>query len=120
MKNSLYLWLAILWMALIWVVSSIPAQELPELRILGFDKLAHFGVYFVWGMFVNLHLKARQCKPRVRLIVFCLMIISAGLDEYHQRFIPGRSVSIYDFVANALGLLTAATLGRWLVYRSQG
>jgi VanZ family protein len=118
MKKSLYLWLAILWMALIWTLSSMPAKELPEFKLLGIDKLAHFAVYFVWGMLINMHLRAKRGNVRIHVIVFTLMIISAALDENHQRFIPGRSVSIYDFLANALGLLTAWSFGRLFMLRS--
>jgi VanZ family protein len=47
----------------------------------------------------------------VYLGVFAIMWISAALDEYHQRFIPGRSVSIYDFYANSVGLIIAFLTG---------
>lgn len=119
MKKSLYLVLAMLWMALIWLLSSLPAKELPDVEIMGIDKLAHFSIYFIWGLLVNLYLIKRKGSLRAYLMAYTLMLISAALDEYHQILIPGRSVSIYDFLANSSGLIAALAIGRILCSRRQ-
>ena len=103
--------LTLLWWALIWILSSVPSDDLPSLQILSIDKLAHIGVYFVLGFLVNSWLKTRQIKASKRSLIYLALLCSALLDEYHQSLIPGRSVSIYDFLANALGLGFAWTAG---------
>ncbi|HPN40601.1 MAG TPA: VanZ family protein [Candidatus Cloacimonadota bacterium] len=103
--------LTLLWWALIWILSSVPSDDLPSLQIFSSDKLAHIGVYFVLGLLVNSWLKTRQIKASKRSLIYLALLCSALLDEYHQTFIPGRSVSIYDFLANALGLGFAWTAG---------
>jgi len=113
MKKSFLLMLAILWMAIIWIISSIPSKDLPSFSMFGIDKLAHFGVYFVWGILVNLYLKTCGAGKKVYWIVYLMMLIAAALDEYHQKYIPGRSVTVYDFMANAAGLLSAYAARRY-------
>ena len=34
-------------------------------------------------------------------------MLYAGIDEYTQRFVPGRYPDFYDFVADSLGLWSA-------------
>lgn len=92
------------WWILIWIVSSLPSDDLPSLQILSVDKLAHCAVYFVLGWLMNLWLGRKAVKASRRNLIFVLLLISALADEYHQSFIPGRSVSVFDFLANALGL----------------
>jgi len=59
---------------------------------------------------------------RVRVIGFYW--VYAGILEYLQRFSPDRHVSIWDFVASALGafcgVLASALLSRTLISRSNG
>ncbi|NLK49424.1 MAG: VanZ family protein [Candidatus Cloacimonetes bacterium] len=99
--------LTIIWWVAIWVVSSLPADELPTVDEVGVDKLAHVGVYFILGILLDTWLRRKGLTLKQRLGVFALAVISAFADEYHQHFIPGRSVSIWDFVANASGLVLA-------------
>ncbi|MDY0127085.1 MAG: VanZ family protein [Candidatus Cloacimonadaceae bacterium] len=94
----------ILWMLLIWTVSSLPAKDLPSVDIWGFDKLAHLGIYLIWGILAVLFLSKRKSSTAVVCFSFSLMLLIAALDEYHQHYIPGRQVSGYDLLANATGL----------------
>ncbi|MDZ4182846.1 MAG: VanZ family protein [Candidatus Cloacimonadaceae bacterium] len=96
---------ALIWLAGIWTASSIPAEDMPSIKVISIDKLAHVGVYFVLALLVNRSLLNYRVKRNYALMVYLLLLISAGMDEYHQYFIPGRSVSIYDFIANGIGLL---------------
>lgn len=41
------------------------------------------------------------------------------LDEYHQSFVPGRSVEFYDFLADCGGALLYTAIF-WLVQRRNG
>lgn len=71
----------------------------------GMDKLAHMAAYavlaastlFAFGKQKNVHPQ----KAIVLTVVFCLLY---GLsDEFHQSFIPGRTVSVYDLLADGVG-----------------
>ncbi|MFA7543529.1 MAG: VanZ family protein [Candidatus Cloacimonadaceae bacterium] len=114
MKQRIWLWLCILWMLLIWVLSSIPSQQLPSYNVIGLDKIAHFGVYFVWGILANLWFYYRQFSGKKVWAIGLIMLALAAADESHQYFIPGRDLSIYDFFANALGLISAFVAFKYL------
>ena len=106
MKPRLLMTLTILWMCLIWLVSSIPAKEIPELDVMALDKLAHFSIYCIWAVLGRLLMQSRSNRPLECTLLLVLMLSLAVLDEYHQNWIPGRSVSIYDLYANFFGILT--------------
>ena len=110
MKAKHYLILMLAWMALIWILSSLPSDNLPSIDIWGIDKLAHLGIYLVWGVLAVLYLLKRQASAGVVCISFAIMLIIAALDEFHQHYIPGRQVSLYDLLANASGLVLAFIL----------
>ncbi len=110
MKARHYLILMLAWMALIWILSSLPSKNLPSIKIWGFDKLAHLGVYLVWGILAGLYLSKRKASTKMACLSFFTMLLIAALDEYHQHYIPGREVSGYDLLANASGLLLAFVL----------
>lgn len=74
------------------------------------DKLGHLGMY---GLFAVLGYWA---VPRTRPFLFlCLAIIGfSGLMEILQSFMPGRMMSVYDFIANTVGVVLGALLARVL------
>jgi len=101
---------SLLWLCVIWTLSSIPSKDLPSFNILGFDKLAHTCVYFILGMLINLWMKPRGLKTYQVIFVYALLLLSATADEFHQYYIPGRSVVVYDLMANCAGLALALGL----------
>jgi VanZ family protein len=98
--------LTIFWMCLIWLVSSIPAKGIPELDVMALDKLAHFSIYCIWAVLGRLLMQSRSNRPLECTLLLIFMLSLAVLDEYHQNWIPGRSVSTYDLYANFFGILT--------------
>lgn len=109
-NRAMYPWL--FWLSLIWIVSSIPSDSLPSYKIIGIDKLAHFAQYLILGLLVNRWLKRMDLKGRKCIYVYGLLLILAIIDELHQVYIPGRSVSVYDCLANGSGLV-----GAYLIHR---
>lgn len=95
----------LLWWIAIWVVSSTPSNKLPSVRILGWDKLGHTLVYFVLALLINRSLLLLRIRKNQAALLYSIVLLTAAMDEYHQVFIPGRSVSVWDFVANSFGLL---------------
>lgn len=101
----------ILWLCAIWGLSSIPSDSLNTPKILGFDKLAHIGVYCVLGLLINRAFKGRKVSAPMRFLVYALLLLNAAIDEYHQKFIPGRSVSGWDLLANSIGIISGFVAG---------
>ncbi len=108
-------------MAGIFFLSHQPGGTLPLPALPGLDKLAHFAVY---GLLAASLISAcrpglRQLRPgRVAAIAILWCLLYGLTDEFHQSFIPGRSVSFLDILADTLGAL-AVSLG-WLLARRTG
>jgi len=81
-------------------------------------KLAHFLAFFVLGIFTPLAVRltipvVRSSKWAPFLISFCILFVIASLDEYHQMFVSGRTMSISDIILDMQGVMTgfAVTFG---------
>ncbi|MFO8145694.1 MAG: VanZ family protein [Candidatus Syntrophosphaera sp.] len=94
----------VVWLIVIWTLSSIPAKKLSSVNILGTDKLLHIGQYLILSLLVNHSLKLLNAKHGIVSWVYLILLVMAGLDEWHQCLIPERSVSVWDFIANGIGL----------------
>ncbi len=100
---------ALVWAGIIYFVSSLHKVPTPSLDMLSWDKAAHFGVFAIFGILL------------VRAFKGCLVpafVVGVGwgaLDEVHQLFVAGRTSSVYDFIADAAGVITA--VGGVLLFR---
>ena len=90
--------------------SSIPSDKLPAVRVLGFDKLVHFGIYLVLCLLLHRSFRNQSRSPFLRehslIMSIIVSILYGATDEFHQLYVPGRSSSVYDLFANALGGLS--------------
>jgi VanZ family protein len=104
-------WLpTLLWAVAIFLVSSMPKVDTAIVRLEGCDKIAHFVEYFILGWALRYWSRDGSAKYLAGGIVF------AAFDEFHQRFVPGREMSLWDFVADAAGV-TAGFLVTGAIYR---
>ncbi len=110
-------WPPVFWFALIWLVSSLPGKHLPAPRILSLDKLAHIAVYLILGLLVNRAVHRLGLDFKHRWWIYLVLLATAGLDELHQYLVPQRSVSFWDFAANATGLMVA--FGAYWIFRDR-
>ena len=104
-------------MMTIFVLSHQPAKNLPLPALPGIDKLAHMAIY---GLLAATLIRAfsqrmRQFRPgRVVTIVVLWCLVYGISDEFHQSFIPTRSVSGLDVLADTVGALLVGAV--WLYY----
>lgn len=68
-------------------------------------KLAHFGIYFIFGitlklMYRRLNLKHAQTATLITGFLYALS------DEIHQLFVPGRSGELRDVLIDFSGVIT--------------
>jgi VanZ family protein len=77
------------------------------------DKTAHYLAYMSLGLLVTRAL-ARGLPARITAAVaaaaLAITIGYGASDEWHQRFVPGRSSEMADLFADALGALGAVVL----------
>ncbi|WP_428566066.1 MAG: VanZ family protein [Solidesulfovibrio sp. DCME] len=100
--------------ATVWL-SLTPRLELP-LDFWNADKLYH-GLTYAWLGALPLWAFARGDRARAAAY---LMIILGGLLEWGQSFVPGRSASMGDAVANALGVFVGIWLSEAIMARCRG
>lgn len=89
---------------------------IPE--IFGIDKLLHIIAYgslaatLLYGLNPKVKSSSRALTA-VGVVFFCILF---GIsDEYHQSFIPGRSVSSWDVAADGIGAFLVTV---WWLKRS--
>ncbi|NOZ73908.1 MAG: VanZ family protein [FCB group bacterium] len=98
---------------LILIGSSIPATSMPKLEVLTFDKVIHFSEYTVFGwLYLRFYQESRVSKKWKLLIL--VPILFPLLDETWQQFIPGRDSSIFDSIADWIGIAFGYGLGYFL------
>jgi VanZ family protein len=93
--------------------SSIPKFTVRGPLFPGCDKLAHFIEYLILGVAL------RYWSGDGRKRFLSGGILFAALDEFHQAFIPGRHASIWDVVADALGLVVGFVWSRHFVRKER-
>jgi VanZ family protein len=104
-----YLWPSIVWSLVILVITLTPGERLPEVGFFQVDKLVHF---IVFGLLVFLTLygssKAVALKQGSINPILISLVYSIGLGilvEILQLFVPGRSFSLVDILANTIGTI---------------
>jgi len=101
------------WFLTIISVSSIP--RIPTLKIhtahseIRLDYLIHFCEYgfLAFLAFLTMADKEFRLKWSKFLIITIILILFAVLDEYHQKYIPGRAFNVKDILSNIMGIVAA-------------
>lgn len=110
---------ALAWAAAIFVLSSFSHLPSPP----GNDKTHHLVAYailgaaLVWGFTDR---APRRTTWGIALAAVLLASVYGVSDEFHQGFVPGREVSVLDWVADtAGGAVAAAGLRAWAIIRAR-
>ena len=104
--------IALVYAVLIFIISSIPQISPPSLGFQFEDKVYHFIEYSIFSFLLfSAFFKAKTdfFKKNVFLFSSLIGIAYAYSDEFHQRFVPGRSYDLYDFLADCLGIILIQT-----------
>jgi VanZ family protein len=103
---------ALLWAAGIFTLSSLSRLPGPPL-VDGLDKVGHFSAYLVLGLLTARALGARGLRSQSAALLGLLLATLYGVsDEWHQHFVPGRSVDALDLLADTLGACVGVALWR--------
>lgn len=120
MHYLLFYWApVVLFMVVIFVGSSIP--QLPDIPGGFSDKTAHGCEYAVLGLLLARGLAGPRWLAlplRLALAAVVLAALYGVSDEFHQRFVPGRSYDVHDMMADAVGAsISAGALWAWGIIR---
>jgi len=107
-RERLYLAMLAVWVVFTLTLTSIPNPQFgPTFR--GADKVAHFAFYGVAG-FLFVLWRRETGKGAAGAVVWAAIFASflGAVDEFHQQWIPGRSMDLLDWVADFAGGSTGA------------
>ena len=99
----------LIWAGVILILTSIPNPSVPR-SLASMDKLVHFALYAGLGFLLARAVLHQGPVWRVLLVSIVIASGGAALDEWHQQFIPGRSMDIADWRADAAGAIVGACL----------
>lgn len=114
-RQLLVSWLPpVLWAALIFILSAQPSLPKTGPSIPHLDKLAHLVMYGVLGYFTTRALRRAHNLPLPTAIPLAILIAAlyGASDEWHQSFVPPRTPSLADWLADVTGA-TLAQLVHW-------
>jgi VanZ family protein len=103
-------------MGVIFYASNTPGKDIPPLFPYQ-DVVYHFSVYLVLSFFFSRALnKSKTSLSVTKIFIFAVVftVIYGISDEFHQAFVPDRSVSVFDVFIDTLGGLTGSCIFLWL------
>jgi Predicted integral membrane protein len=112
---------ALLVMAAIFWLSNQPASEMNSVFLPWFQALfpamegfdwGHYAAYFVLALAFDYYGGERSDRMSAKLIIVLLCTLYGITDEYHQRFIAGRTSDFQDLLHDAIGASAAVLLIR--------
>jgi VanZ family protein len=93
----------------------MPTSNLPDTsffsKIPYFDKIVHFGLYFVFALFLMSGFVRQYAKMSIKAYIFSFVLafLLGVIIEFMQET-TGRSYDIYDMIANTTGVIAALLL----------
>ena len=121
MKDWLWHWgPAIIVMVIIFIASATPGSDLPKFGTwdLFAKKGGHMlGYALLASAYVHGMNKGGKTSFLKLMAAVCLAGLYAASDEFHQRFTPGRTPSIYDVCIDTVGAGIGVSIWSWLCGR---
>jgi VanZ family protein len=112
MKPIRLLWVFAV-MGTIFFLSSLPGDSFSLPDIIDIDKVLHALVYGVLALTVlfAIHEDRYLRNPWLASLLGVLFCLLFGIsDEYHQSFVPYRTPSVSDLVADTIGAVIVVSL----------
>lgn len=108
------------WITILLIESSQPPAEIMAI-IPGIDKAAHFFAFGILGLLVCALSFTLNPKPTLPLFSLPLLVVSLSgiIEECYQIFVPGRTASLLDLLADILGAVFAIVLANRLAWLSR-
>jgi VanZ family protein len=108
-KNIIYIYISA-----IFIVSLIPPTKIVgEIQKFGIDKAFHLIEYFILGVLTHFFIKNRKKLFKIMYILIALVPI---IDEYLIQRISGRTIDVWDFIFNIIGLYLGTSM-LFLIYK---
>jgi VanZ family protein len=111
-KETIPLVLTLIYCSVIFILSSIPGAELSGIQTP--DYILHAVEYSVLGLLLCWW-RVAAGEPVARAVTQAIIMGSLyGItDEFHQFFVPGRCMSVSDWLADTAGSAAGAWIFSW-------
>lgn len=113
----------LLFMVIIFTFSSFSKVKAPEIGVHFQDKLYHFIAYTFFGFVVarSFYYQRYSMYIHINYMIWGILFGSfyALSDEVHQYFVPGREMSMGDFIADALGVVFGFIIFRLIIVKKK-
>lgn len=107
----------LVWLGLICYGLFIPVSDLPKTSLLDiphFDKIVHFGLFFVFSLLLFRPFK--KLEMRFLLLAPAVSVLLGAILETTQHFISSsRSSNLLDFFANTAGIAVSVFFYHYFV-----
>jgi len=103
MSKKAFRIILIAYLLVILALSTIPGRAFPDINLFSFDKLLHIIEYFGLAFLAINAIKIRSTRTII-LIIF-IGIAYGGFNEIWQSLIADRYASVYDDIANGIGMI---------------
>lgn len=108
-------WKSVVWTLIILLATTLPSSTIPKIPLLDiphFDKIVHFGLFFILATFLlseGNKLRKQGELTRFAIVVALSVSFIYGLTIELLQFylLPTRSGSWLDFIANIIGAFAA-------------
>lgn len=103
----------IMYVLLILVMSTRSHLDTPGPEFEFKDKLIHFVEYFVLGLllFSGIGWTVSRSKFATFLFLFAVGVSVGAFDELIQSYTPTRTMDVFDWIADAVGVASGVGLG---------
>jgi VanZ family protein len=96
---------------LILVAVLLPGSKLPDVDMVGIDKVVHFGLFFIWALALRFDFGARFRWPWALVAGLAFTVAT----EVFQIVVDGRTFDVWDIVFDSLGLAVGIGLGPFVL-----
>ncbi len=113
--NALLILMISGWITMLFIESSQPPAEIMG-KVPGLDKIAHLLAYGILGLMVCALSFRLKYKPKIPLLSIPLLFVSlvGAIEESYQHFVPGRTASLADLLADICGAIFSVVLANRL------
>jgi VanZ family protein len=101
--------------ALHWLFPSLSQQTLALIHDI-IRKCGHLTEYFILSLLILRGIRAGRHGMRLAWAVLAIVLVAgyASLDEFHQRFVPGRTPKVTDVLIDTTGGAAAQAIAALL------
>ncbi|MDR2776386.1 MAG: VanZ family protein [Tannerella sp.] len=104
-RAYILLLMSVVWAIVIFVFSTMPSDNIPQMKIPNLDKIFHFGVFFVQSILLSLLFNFRIKNSYFRIIMLSTLLafIYGGFIEIMQSKFFNRTGDLLDLIVDIAG-----------------